>query len=168
MPIKPVLTLAFACLIAGCAAIVGQPTQLVAINTSPQGAQVHIADETGGTVFTGTTPTNVTLQKSDGSYWGGKKFTVTVSKSGFEDQTYSLRASPNGWYLAGNVVFGGLIGWFIVDPLTGNMYTLSPKTIDASLTSLNADNQSDDDHSLSISLIEDVPENLRDQLVQVK
>ena len=33
-----------------------------------------------------------------------------------------------------NVIFGGVIGMLIVDPLTGAMYNLSPEKIDQSLT----------------------------------
>jgi len=33
------------------------------------------------------------------------------------------------WYLAGNIVFGGIAGWLIVDPLTGAMWRLSPKEV---------------------------------------
>lgn len=38
-----------------------------------------------------------------------------------------LKTSVNGWYIGGNFVFGGLIGWLIVDPLNDGMYTISPK-----------------------------------------
>lgn len=39
----------------------------------------------------------------------------------------------NGWYLAGNILLGGLIGWIIVDPITGGMWTLSPEEISLNL-----------------------------------
>ena len=42
-------------------------------------------------------------------------------------------ASVSGWYF-GNLVFGGLIGMLIVDPLTGAMYNLEPKKIEQPLT----------------------------------
>lgn len=77
----------------------GQPTQTVSIT-----------DEKGSEVFKGTTPTSVTLQKSTGAYRGKKSFTVTISKAGFQTQTIPVQASANGWYIAGNFVFGGLIG----------------------------------------------------------
>ena len=41
-------------------------------------------------------------------------------------------AQWDGWYIGGNILVGGLIGWFIVDPLTGAMYTL-PKEVNADL-----------------------------------
>jgi hypothetical protein len=38
-------------------------------------------------------------------------------------QNVDLKASMNPWYI-GNIIFGGLIGLVIVDPLTGAMWTL--------------------------------------------
>jgi hypothetical protein len=40
--------------------------------------------------------------------------------------------SVNGWYV-GNVIFGGLVGFLIVDPLTGAMWVLEPKDVKESL-----------------------------------
>ena len=63
-------------------------------------------------------------------YWGKKSYTVRVSKEGFEPQAISIAASANGWYIGGNIIFGVLIGWFIVDPFNGGMYNLTPEKID--------------------------------------
>jgi hypothetical protein len=35
--------------------------------------------------------------------------------------------------VGGNIVFGGLIGWFLVDPFSGKMYNKAPETITANL-----------------------------------
>ena len=101
-------------LLNGCATIVGDKTQLVPISSTPSDARVVIIDETGSEIFKGTTPTTVTLPKSDGSYWGKKNFSVEISKDGYKAQVIPIKASANGWYIAGNFVFGGLIGWFVV------------------------------------------------------
>jgi hypothetical protein len=49
----------------------------------------------------------------------------------------NLHSSVSGWYF-GNVVFGGLIGMLIVDPLTGAMYNLTPEKIEQPLTASQA------------------------------
>lgn len=36
-------------------------------------------------------------------------------------QEHVLTPGINGWYL-GNLLFGGLLGWVIIDPITGAMY----------------------------------------------
>ncbi len=149
----------------GCATIMGSPTQTVPISSTPSEAKVLIVDEAGTEIFAGTTPTSVTLNKSTGRYWGGKTFKVTITKSGFKAQTIPVKASPNGWYIAGNFVFGGLIGWFAVDPLSGNMYTLSPDAITATMPTESAHNNRSTDGSIAIVLLEDVPPELRSKLV---
>lgn len=117
----------------GCATIVGEKTQNIPIKSTPDGAQIIITDEKGEVVFKGTTPTNVTLDKADGSYFGGKTYEVTISKDGVEKKTFKIDTEPNGWYVGGNLLFGGLIGWLVVDPLTGAMYNLKPDELRVNL-----------------------------------
>ena len=150
-----------------CATIVGDKTQLMNIASNPSEANISITDERGQVVFEGKTPTNVTLQKSDGSYWGKKSYTVKISKDGFAEQSIAVSASANGWYIAGNFVFGGLIGWFIVDPMNGAMYTLAPKDITSNLTAKTAHNNQFKDGNIAVVLMEDVPALLRDKMVKV-
>ncbi|GAL60399.1 hypothetical protein EV102420_38_00020 [Pseudescherichia vulneris NBRC 102420] len=123
--------LAGSILLSGCATIVGDDTQLVQVNSEPTGVQFQIKDETGATVAQGTTPQGVTLAKSDGSYFGKKSYQITMGKDGFSPVTLPIKASANGWYIGGNIVFGGLIGWLAVDPFNGGMYTLKPKQVTA-------------------------------------
>lgn len=146
----------------------GQPTQSIPISSTPSDAAISIVDEGGAEVFKGTTPTSVTLQKSSGGYWSKKSFKVTIAKPGFKTQIIPVEASANGWYIAGNFIFGGLIGWFIVDPLSGNMYTLSPEAVAKELASTSAHNNTKTDGSISIALLQDVPANLRSQMVPVR
>ncbi|MEK8035016.1 hypothetical protein AACH06_29725 [Ideonella sp. DXS29W] len=168
MQIRSTITILLAIACSACATIVGQPTQVVPISSTPSDAAITIVDESGVEVFKGTTPTSVTLQKSTGKYWGKKSFTVTIAKAGFQPQTIPVTASANGWYIAGNFVFGGLIGWFIVDPLNGHMYTLSPEAVAASLSTVAAHNNTATDGSIAIVLLQDVPDSLRNQMVQVR
>ncbi len=147
-------------LLSGCATIVGDKTQLVPISSTPSDASIVITDETGSEVFKGSTPTTVTLPKSDGSYWGKKNFSVKISKAGYEHQVIPVIASANGWYVAGNFIFGGLIGWFIVDPMNGGMYTLSPENVSTSLNESMAHNNIGQEGNISIVLLQDVPASL--------
>lgn len=146
-------------LLFGCATIVGDKTQLIPISSTPGDASLLITDEKGVEVFKGLTPTSVTLHKSDGSYWGKKHYSVKISKPGYQTQVIPITASATGWYIAGNLVFGGLIGWFIVDPFNGAMYKLRPDQIISSLGDKAVDNNSGDG-SISILLLEDVPASL--------
>lgn len=168
LPLPSLFALLSAALLAGCASIMGSPNQLVPISSVPSDAAIVITDETGAEIFKGATPTNVTLQKSTGHYWGKKSYTVTISKPGFSAQTIAITASANGWYIGGNLLFGGLIGWFVVDPFSGSMYTLSPENISASLPAGSAHNNTAKDGSIAVLLLQDVPAELRDKMQRIR
>ena len=117
----------------GCATIVGDKTQTVQVNSNPAGADFIIKDESGKTISSGKTPQNVTLEKSDGSYFGKKSYQITFSKENYQPVTLPIKASANGWYIGGNFVFGGIVGWLLVDPFNGGMYPLSPGSLNPGL-----------------------------------
>jgi len=165
--IKNLALLPMVASLVACASIVGHPTQTIPIASTPSDASVSIIDETGKEVFKGATPTSATLDKSNGQRWGAKSFKVTITKAGFQAQTIPVTASPNGWYIGGNILFGGLIGWLIVDPMNGNMYTLSPESISGTLTAGVAHNNTAHDGSIAVVLIQDVPDDLRDKMVRL-
>jgi ABC-type Fe3+-hydroxamate transport system substrate-binding protein len=159
---------ALAALLSGCASIVGSQTQTIPISSTPSDASVKITDEAGLEVFAGNTPTSVTLNKSTGRYFGGKSFKVVIAKDGFKTQTIPVESRPNGWYIGGNFVFGGLIGWLAVDPLNGGMYTLSPEALTASMAGEKlAHNNKSTDGSISIMLLQDVPSEMQGKLVRL-
>ena len=166
---KAAIVCAIALALGACATIVGQPTQTVPITSTPNEASIVIVDEAGLEVFKGKAPAFATLQKSTGKYWGKKAYTVTVSMDGYKDQVIHLTASPTGWYIAGNLLFGGLIGWFVVDPFNGNMYTLSPETVATGMGSADAPKKkAARDGSISVTLLQDVPADLRSKLVPIQ
>jgi len=147
----------------GCATILSDKTQLIPISSTPGAADIVITDERSARIFEGKTPAIVTLPKSDGSYFGGKDFIVKITKAGYQPQSIPVKSKPNGWYIAGNLVFGGLIGWLVVDPLTGAMYTLSPEQISAALETTNAHNNQRSGE-ISIVLLQDVPDSLKSDM----
>lgn len=116
--------------LSGCASIVSKSDWPVTINSEPSGASVVITDSTGRTVYTGTTPTTVTLS-SDGGFFQGESYRLRFEKKGHTARVYQLEAKVNGWYF-GNFVFGGPLGLLVVDPLTGAMYRLE-ENVDVTL-----------------------------------
>jgi hypothetical protein len=120
-------------LLTGCATIVGDKTQTIAINSNPPGATFKIQDESAKIVQQGVTPSNVTLEKHNGGYFGKKTYTITFSKPGYKDSIYPLKTTANGWYVGGNLIFGGLIGYLVVDPLNGGMYKITPEKVEQTL-----------------------------------
>ena len=161
--LKMTAAIAAVSLVTGCATIVGDKEQSITINSSPSNANVLITDERSMEVHSGNTPTTVQLRKSDGSYFGGKTYTVELSMDGYESRTMMISSTPNGWYIGGNILLGGLIGWLIVDPLTGAMYNLTPDAINASLGESVATAE-DGDSEITLVLVEDVPSHMLDMM----
>src|SRR3569623_1031517 len=149
----------------GCASIVGKGgAETLNLSSSPERADVTIADESGHVVYRGSTPTVVNLEKKRG-YFSGKDYMITIAKSGYRNQTILVKTRPNGWYLAGNLLFGGLIGYLIVDPLTGAMWTFDTNAINANLA--NDGVSQSGAMGLNVVMLRDVPPELRGDLIQL-
>lgn len=154
---------ASAFLLAGCASIFAGTSQKFDIKSDPHSANIEIRDENDEVVFTGTTPDTVKLKKKQ-AYFVAKEYEVTIEKSGFKPVVITLRPSAGGWYIVGNAFIGGLIGWVIVDPLTGAMWTYRPKEIDKALEHQVSEL---DEDTISVVLLEDVPAERRDEMVRI-
>ncbi|MBE5252026.1 hypothetical protein [Mixta mediterraneensis] len=122
-----ILALAAALLLSGCASLVGNETQLVRIDSLPQGAQFTVQDENGRAVAQGFTPQTVELEKSTGHYFGKKRYLLMLQSPGYVPVTMPIEACANLWYLLGNIPLGGFPGWLLVDPFYGGMYNLKPE-----------------------------------------
>ena len=151
--------------LAACASIVSDSEGVVTISSNPTAAEITIADQSGAEVYRGTTPATITLDASAG-YFDGQEYTVTFAKEGYDPTTVKVDSRINGWYV-GNIVFGGLIGWLIVDPLTGAMLALDSEHVNGTLTEHVA---MDDTSSpqLRIVSLDAVPESERSNLLRVR
>jgi hypothetical protein len=72
------------------------------------------------------------------SYFKGQNYRLVFELPGHAPAEVNLESELGGWYL-GNLVFGGLIGMLIVDPMTGAMYNLAPEKIEQPLTASQAE-----------------------------
>lgn len=153
--------------LSGCATIVKTSTQDFQIQSTPSNAQIDVQDVTGTSIFRGATPSTVTLKRGAG-YFEGASYKVIVSKTGYQRQEIMLEPSTNGWYIAGNIIFGGLIGWLAVDPSTGAMWTLSPEAINANLAAAGVSVGESDTRQFTVVLAENVPLEMWDDMVRVE
>src|SRR5881394_964984 len=118
-------------LLSGCASIVsGGGRQRISVKSDPGQAQITVTDDRGVLVLTTNCPCRITLSRGD--VYRRVTYKVRFEKQGFEPQELLLRGGVNGWYF-GNILFGGVIGFAVVDPITGAMWTLHPKKIDVKL-----------------------------------
>lgn len=120
-------------LCSGCASIVDGGRPKVTINSNPPGANITVMDADGSTVVTTNTPARVKLVRGKG-YFQGERYTVKFDMPGYYPSEAHIKPQLNPWYF-GNILFGGAIGLFIVDPLTGAMWSPHPKTIGRNLIS---------------------------------
>jgi hypothetical protein len=128
--IKRFICVAAVLTLTACASIVSKSQWPVSISSSPDNAKFTITNTKGQVIHSGTTPASLTLDSGNG-YFKKAKYLIKYEKNGYEAKTYELTSSVNGWYF-GNILFGSLIGFLIVDPLTGAMYKL-PEVANVSL-----------------------------------
>lgn len=165
MRAKTIGSLLVALVALGCASIVSTNLRQVTVRSTPDDAEVVVIDEKGEEIQRARTPTTLTL-KTGRAYFHGHNYTIVIRKEGYEDRSIQVSSRINGWYW-GNIIFGGLIGLLIVDPLTGNMWSLSPLEIDATLEQRTAA-AGRGDLTLTVMLLRDVPDDLRTKMVRIK
>ena len=104
----------------GCASILGGGTHKdISFTSNPSGANVTIFNNKGEEVNHGVTPFSARLKRGRG-YFAAEKYTIQCDLNGVHKEM-EVHNSLNPWYF-GNILFGGLIGMVIVDPLTGAMF----------------------------------------------
>ena len=116
----------------GCATIVHGGPRPVSVSSRPEGAKVSIYDRSNTLVQTNTTPFVAQLP-SKYKYFKGQEYRLVFELPSYSTAEVRLQPTLSGWYI-GNLLFGGVIGMLIVDPLTGAMYNLTPEKIEQSLT----------------------------------
>lgn len=109
----------------GCATITRGRTTAFTVTSDPTNANVRLSSG-----LTCTTPCSLEMPRKDG-------FVVTISKEGYKivnTNIISSVANSGAASMAGNVVFGGLIGAG-VDASTGAMNDLTPNPLHVVLES---------------------------------
>ena len=114
----------FLSLLTACATVMRDNSQSVPIKANIENVDIKVINKNGEVVFKGQTPTTINLKTSTSGYFNPEKYTVIASKDGYKTEQKIVDWHVSGWYYAGNLLIGGLIGYLIVDPLTGDMYYL--------------------------------------------
>ena len=80
-------------------------------------------------VFNATTPASFKLKRGSGYFKAGK-YDFIFNANGHKITSVRLEAHLNsGWYVVGNIFIGGIIGWLIIDHITGSMWTFSDNNV---------------------------------------
>ena len=149
----------------GCATAFNGTREFVRVNSLPDNATIIIGEgSTGKRVFQGRTPAVISLRRSYG-YFRPANYRITVKSPGFENQVFDLETTASGWYVYGNLILGGLVGWLVVDPATGGMWRISPDEITADFEK---DQQSSNDrNTIRIATLDQIPASIRSSMVPI-
>ncbi|MGZ9675544.1 PEGA domain-containing protein [Flavobacterium sp. GNP001] len=131
-------SLAFVLLCSSCATIVSGSKQNVKFESNPSQATILI-DE----VEVGKTPFEMKLSRKS-------EHEVLIKLDGYKNYQTTLTKKFNAWYL-GNILIGGLVG-LIIDPVTGAIYNLTPKQVNAEMTKGTAFNYKKGDVYVAVAL----------------
>lgn len=115
----------------GCASIVSRSTYHIPVRSNVDGTLVTVRDRRGTVCATARTPAIVTLKSGNGFFTSGL-YTFTFEKDGYSGEVQKRQARLDGWYF-GNLIFGGIPGMLIIDPITGAMFTLDEHPINGNL-----------------------------------
>lgn len=118
----------------GCASVVTDNRDPITFNSYPEGATVTIMNKYGTKVQVDKTPFTTFLSTRAG-YFKSMNYTVVFEKNCYLPTVKYIKANVSRWYW-GNFILGGPIGLFVVDPLTGSMFKLSPPQVSAHLVPL--------------------------------
>lgn len=154
-----------ATIFSSCATIVSDSDYVVQVNSNPSNSNFKVTNASGVVVHSGTTPASISLSAKKG-FFSGAKYNIVFEKPGFAPQTVPVHADIDGWYI-GNLLFGGFIGFLIVDPLTGAMWKLDP-IANASLSRTISKNEDSDVKQLHIMNVDQIPQNLKGNLIALK
>ncbi len=118
----------------GCASIIkGSAAQQVSLKTKPSDADCQITDlRTGAIILKQKSPILTQLKRHSG-YFKNAQYRYSCEKEGYTSGQVNIVSSVNGWYFMGNLAFGGLVGWLIVDPSTGAMWSFASDDITLAL-----------------------------------
>ncbi len=159
-----VVVLGAAAAVSGCATIVHSGPRNIPIASTPAGAKVSIYDRSNSLVMTNTTPFVAPLNTKFG-YFKSQTYRLVFDMPGYDRAEINLDSSVSGWYF-GNLLFGGVIGMLIVDPLTGAMYNLTPEKIEQPMSASQAQ-LIHNGQGLLIILASQTTQHERDDMVRV-
>jgi drug/metabolite transporter (DMT)-like permease len=159
-----VVVLGAAAAVSGCATIVHSGPRTIPIASTPTGAKVSIYDRSDSLVMVNTTPFVASLNTKFG-YFKSQEYRLVFEMPGYNRAEINLNSSVSGWYF-GNLLFGGVIGMLIVDPLTGAMYNLTPEKIEQHMSASQAQIIRSG-QGLVIVLASQVTQRERDDMVRV-
>ncbi len=117
----------------GCGTILNGTRATVRVESRPPGATVNIYDRRGTLVTSDQTPCRLRLKRATGIF-SAAAYRVRVETPGYVPMEFEVTPAMSGWFW-GNIILGGVVG-MAVDPLSGGMWKMSPRSKSTQLTRL--------------------------------
>lgn len=153
-----------------CASIVSTSKYDVEFKTIPTNASVRIFNENGLEIASAQTPTTLKLKASNG-FFRAATYRVVFSKEGYKDKQVFLDASLDPWYF-GNLIFGSIVGFLIIDPASGAMWKIDETNVSISLEPLAKPvavvKDDEGKKALNVYALSDIPIELRKHMEPIK
>lgn len=138
---KSILGIAVAMSLTSCATIVSGSKQTINFNSTPTNATVVVDGQE-----IGKTPLQTKLERKH-------DHNVEIKLDGYKTYNVAMKKTFNEWYI-GNILFGGIIG-LVVDPITGAIYRLTPKEVNAELGNTTANKANKDAIIIAVNMTPD-------------
>jgi len=136
----------------GCATIMHGSMQSVNFKSTPSDAQVKVYDSENIEVQSGTTPCSLKLDRGAG-FFKKARYKIEISKPGYATKELYVSGQMGvGWYLIGNLFSWDLLGYVVIDPASGAMWSL-PKEVEAALDAGTSMQES----GPTIALVDEIP-----------
>lgn len=149
--------------LSGCASMISESKNPVYIDSVPTKMEIVVTDRDGDIVYRGKTPTVVDLDAGSG-YFVREQYTVSLYDGKNIIGQRKIESSIDVWYFA-NWFGATLIGFLIVDPITGAMWTLEEHvTVYQDVGSTHTQPS----YQIQLVEIEDIPESQRDSLIALR
>ena len=121
-----VIVLSASTLLTGCASIMNGTTQQLAVTVQPSDAMITLTNENGEQIEQKMGSMYYKLKRGNG-FFSSNNYVLQLNRQDYQTEIIPIESSASGWYILGNILVGGFIGWLIVDPITGGMWTYSAK-----------------------------------------
>jgi len=131
--------------LSACASIVSDSTYPVTINSTPSNLSYILKDSNRLTIKSGTTPSTVILDAGDGLFTAAE-YSIEVTNAKGNKTITNISSTLDNWYF-GNLLFSGVLGMLIIDPITGAMYEL-PESVNIDTSYLDSSDTQDNASAL--------------------
>lgn len=128
-------------------------------------AQVNVVVHGEKHVSESAVPAKISLKNQSSSGWVVTNYTIRISLPKYYASNITLKKTSDGWHVSNYLGLGKVIGWIIINPANGGVYTLSPDQLPTPPSRKRAVQVA---NHISILTIDSVPKSLQSKMTLVE